>query len=119
MGEIAAKYADVSIITAEDPRSENVGTIIKEIEKGMQKQSIQEVNKENVKDRSGKYYLKISERGQAIHFVINDIALKGDTVVICGKGHERSMAYNGVEYPWSDHEAARKALAGEILKIDR
>ena len=35
----------------------------------------------------------------------------GDTVIIAGKGHERSLCIGTTEYPWSDHAAARDALA--------
>ena len=106
MGAVAAKLAEISIITAEDPRSEGVNKIIAEIEKG-------------IKSNSRVKYYKIPERGEAIYFAINKIAEKGDTVVICGKGHERSMCYGSVEYPWSDQEAAKLALKGQVKKIIR
>ena len=64
-------------------------------------------------------FLKISERGVAISYSIQRIAKKGDTIVICGKGHEKSMAYNGVEYPWSDQDAVKIALRGSVKEIKR
>lgn len=103
MGEISTRIADVSIFTAEDPRSENVRQIVKEMKKG-------------VKNSKALVY-EILERGEAISFAINKIAKKNDIVVICGKGHEKSMAYGKTEYPWSDQEAVKKALKGEVLKI--
>lgn len=105
MGEISAKTADISIFTAEDPRSEDVGKIIDEMAKGARK--------------SGGKFIKIPERGEAIYFAIQKLAEKGDTVVICGKGHEKSMAYAKIEYPWSDQEAVKLALAGKVKTIKR
>ncbi len=106
MGEISAKNADISVFTAEDPRSENVEDIVKEMVKGSDKIKKAEVH-------------TIPERGEAIYYAINKLAKKGDVVVICGKGHERSMGYNGIEYPWSDEEAVKDALKGKVKKINR
>ena len=107
MGEAAAKLADVSVITSEDPRSENPDSIIDEIAAGFQG-----------KKKNSDFY-KISERGEAISFAINSLAKKGDVVIVCGKGHEKSMAYSGVEYPWSDQEAVEVALGGRVKILER
>lgn len=104
MGEISTRLADTSVFTAEDPRSEKVGEIIKQ----MLSQT-----------RKGSKVYKIPERGEAISFAIQKLAKKGDIVVICGKGHEKSMAYDGVEYPWSDQVAVKVALKGGVEKIKR
>jgi UDP-N-acetylmuramoyl-L-alanyl-D-glutamate--2,6-diaminopimelate ligase len=104
MGEIAANLADVIIVTAEDPRTEDVNKIIAEIEKG-------------VATVGGVRCYKIPERGEAIFTAINKLAQEKDLVVICGKGHERSMCYGNIEYPWSDQEAVKLALQGKVKKI--
>jgi len=104
MGEIATRLADIAIFTAEDPRNESINDIINSMEKGALK---------------GKKVYKIPERGEAIRFAINEVAKKGDFVVICGKGHERSMAYGKIEYPWSDAEAVKKALKNRAMFIKR
>lgn len=96
MGIAADKYADFSIITAEDPRTEDVNEICNEIATGF--------NGENEK------YKIMTNRGEAINFAINYLAKGGDIVVICGKGHEKSMCFGKKEYPWSDQEAAKEAL---------
>ena len=105
MGEIASKLADTVVLTAEDPRKEDVNKIINEIVAGIPK-------------GYDNYHIK-QERGEAITFAVNTMAREGDTVVICGKGHEKSMNYDGIEYPWSDREAVEKALQGESLEINR
>ena len=73
---------------------------------------------QGVRNRKTKIY-KIPDRGRAIWYAINKIAQRGDTVVICGKGHEKSMAYKNVEYPWSDRKAVRFALEGKALKLKK
>jgi UDP-N-acetylmuramoyl-L-alanyl-D-glutamate--2,6-diaminopimelate ligase len=44
------------------------------------------------------------------------MAKKGDVVIACGKGHEQSIAFGTIEYPWDDREAMRSALRGAPLK---
>lgn len=94
MGKIACKLADKVILTAEDPRTEKVEEIIEQIVAGCE-------DREKV--------FKVPDRREAIRLVI-DKAREGDVVVICGKGHERSMCFGKTEYPWSDQGEARKAL---------
>jgi UDP-N-acetylmuramoyl-L-alanyl-D-glutamate--2,6-diaminopimelate ligase len=123
MGAISAGFADISIFTAEDPRSEDVNKIIAEMDKGAKNNKAKEVDVSQyigtVDGNKQPVYFRVPERGEAIAFAINEIAKKGDTVVVCGKGHEKSMAYNGVEYPWSDREAIELALTGKVKIINR
>lgn len=105
MAKIATETADSSIFTAEDPRSEDINDIFEDMLAGVTKKTAA--------------FVKVPERGEAIYYAINKCAKRGDTVVICGKAHEKSMAYNGVEYPWDDFRAVGLALSGKILKINR
>lgn len=122
MGEISAKLADVSIFTAEDPRSEKVEDIIGEMIVGARRAGVKEFKPrclgESTHGVRGNIYMNIPERGEGIAFAIQKIAQKGDTIVICGKGHEKSMCYGRVEYPWSDHEAVRAALLGKMKRLN-
>lgn len=122
MGVISASIADITIFTAEDPRSEKIENIIKEmvsrIEKNIALEA--EINYLSSTDYDNKHlYLRIPERGEAISYAIQKLSKKGDTVVICGKGHEKSMAYGVKEYPWSDQDAVRVALKGGVKEIPR
>ncbi|MCX7928105.1 MAG: UDP-N-acetylmuramoyl-L-alanyl-D-glutamate--2,6-diaminopimelate ligase [Patescibacteria group bacterium] len=121
MPQISVNYSDVSIFTAEDPRYEDVNQILDVMSDSARNVGGVEIknfkDEDKFKECKGKLYLKIPERGEAIYFAINKIAQEKDTVIICGKGHEKSMSYNGVEYPWSDKEAVKMALNGEIKKI--
>ncbi|MEK7526275.1 MAG: cyanophycin synthetase, partial [Patescibacteria group bacterium] len=98
MGEISTRLADISIFTAEDPRFEDVNKIISEIISGTKK------NK-----KPNKYY-SIPDRKEAINFAIKELAKNGDIIVICGKGHEKSMNIEGIEYPWSDKNESVNSL---------
>jgi len=99
MGEIAGQLADRVIITAEDPRTEDLNDIMEEIARGCKKAGREEDTE----------FWRIGDRTEAIQFAI-DRAEPGDLVIITGKGHEKSMCFGTTEYPWSDHEAVREAL---------
>ncbi|MDD3532135.1 MAG: UDP-N-acetylmuramoyl-L-alanyl-D-glutamate--2,6-diaminopimelate ligase [Candidatus Shapirobacteria bacterium] len=99
MGQIASQLADLTIITSEDPRTENPDRIAKNIAAGCLPKTKKKI---------------ITNRAKAINFAICQ-AQKGDIVVLLGKGHEQSMCFGKTEYPWSDHEAAQEALK-KLLK---
>jgi UDP-N-acetylmuramoyl-L-alanyl-D-glutamate--2,6-diaminopimelate ligase len=102
MGKVSAELADFSVLTAEDPRSENIFDILSEMVKGA-------VSAGGIE---GKNYIRIPLRGEAIVAAIGR-AKKGDIVGIFGKGHEESMAYKGFEHPWSDLETVNNYLNRE------
>jgi UDP-N-acetylmuramoyl-L-alanyl-D-glutamate--2,6-diaminopimelate ligase len=104
MGETAGRLADMTVITAEDPRTEDLNSIMAEVATGAEKAG----------RREGEGYWKIGDRGEAIDFAIR-AAKSGDLVVVTGKGHEKSMCFGNTEYPWSDHEAVTQSLK-ELLK---
>jgi UDP-N-acetylmuramoyl-L-alanyl-D-glutamate--2,6-diaminopimelate ligase len=97
MGTISAKYADIIVLTAEDPRTEQVEDIIADISMGI----------EAVEGKPEVF--KISDRQEAIGAAVT-MAKEGDFVLITGKGHEKSMNFDGKEIPWSDEEAVEKVL---------
>jgi UDP-N-acetylmuramoyl-L-alanyl-D-glutamate--2,6-diaminopimelate ligase len=95
MGDIGSRLADEVIFTAEDPRTENLWNIIDQMTAG-------------VKENRGHVH-KIPDRQQAINFAVK-LAKPGDTVVVCGKGHEQSMCFGKIELPWSDKAALITAI---------
>ncbi len=100
MGEIASRLADLVVLTAEDPRTENVDKIIDQIAAGCQKAGRIE----------GEKYFRVPDRREAIKFAVQKLAKKDDIIVICGKGHEKSMCFGKTEIPWSDQKEVRLAL---------
>lgn len=99
MGTIAGRLADMSVITAEDPRTERVEDISAEIAAGAERAGA-------VRDQD---YVVIYDRAEAIEWAVAQ-AKPGDLVIACGKGHEPSMCYGTTETPWSEHEAMLAAL---------
>lgn len=93
MGKISAKLSDLSVFTAEDSRSENIFKILAKMANGARSSGAVE----------GKDYVRIAERGEAVAFALS-CAGKGDTVAFLGKGHEKSMAYEGYEHLWNDRK---------------
>lgn len=111
MGEISGRLADVTVLTDEDPRFEYPMKIINEIANGCEKAGIKEmsVKAKDLREASGVFF-KIPSRKEAIRFTLQDLAASNDLILFCGKGHEASMNYKGVEHPWSEHKAVREAL---------
>jgi len=112
LGKAASQYDDIIVLTAEDPRKEGTEKISNEIASGIKGFEIidQSVPSPDFTVQKGKKYVfKIPNRNDAIDFAIT-LAQKGDTVLLTGKGHERSMNYGNGEEPWNEHEAVKKAL---------
>jgi UDP-N-acetylmuramoyl-L-alanyl-D-glutamate--2,6-diaminopimelate ligase len=105
MAETSIELADLTILTAEDPRTESLNGILKEMAGGA-------ISKGG---REGENFWKIPDRGEAIRFAIR-LAKPGDIVLSCGKGHEQSMCFGKTEYLWDDRTAMRAALA-EFLGV--
>lgn len=100
MGEISGRYADLSIITADNSRFENVLDIIEDIKVGMNK-------------TDGEYVV-IPDRKEAIKYSIEH-AEDGDIVLLLGKGHEDYQEIEGVRYPF-DERVIIKEILEEIGK---
>jgi UDP-N-acetylmuramoyl-L-alanyl-D-glutamate--2,6-diaminopimelate ligase len=103
MGGIGGRLADVTVLTAEDPRSESVDDILDQMARGAERAGAVE----------GVSYYRVADRAEAIRFAV-DMAEPGDCVITCGKGHEQSMCYGTVETPWSEHAALRAALRSRL-----
>ena len=115
MGEIAAKFSDFFVITAEDPRTENVEQISEEIAGYANKAGALEVYETELVDRKFRKlpsFIRIPDRQQAINFAVS-IAKSGDVIGLFGKGHEKSMCFGREERPWSEHRAVEIALDGK------
>jgi len=100
MGKVSGRLSDYTVITDEDPRTEDPKKITQAIAKGCKKTG----------GKEGETFFIINDRQKAILFALQKLVKKGDVVGIFGKGHEKSMCYGKTEYHWSDQEEARKAL---------
>jgi UDP-N-acetylmuramoyl-L-alanyl-D-glutamate--2,6-diaminopimelate ligase len=105
MALVAADLADITILTAEDPRTESLDGILAEMSSAMQEKG----------KVVGKDYFVVPDRGNAIRMAVQ-IAQAGDLVIACGKGHEQSMCFGITEYAWDEKTAMQAALA-ELLGV--
>ncbi len=99
MAEKSAILADITIITAEDPRTESLDAILAEMRSAAESRGA--VLNENL--------FIVPDRGRAIELGVQ-MAKVGDVVISCGKGHEQSMCFGETEYLWDDRIAMRAAL---------
>lgn len=105
MAETSAELADITILTAEDPRTESLADILEMMAHGAR-------NKGGIE---GVSFFRVPDRGEAIRLACR-LAQAGDIVLACGKGHEQSMCFGTTEYAWDDGTALRAALA-ELLGV--
>ena len=99
MAEISAREADLTVLTAEDPRTESLDDILAVMRAGCRSQG----------GIAGETFWSVADRGRAIHFACS-LARANDVVLVCGKGHEQSMCFGTTEFPWDDRHATRIAL---------
>jgi len=95
MGEIGGKLADLSILTSDNPRTEDPMKILEAIEAG-------------IKPTGGEYVV-IENRREAIRYAM-EIAEAGDIIVLAGKGHETYQEINGVKYPFDEKVVVQELL---------
>ena len=95
MGEISGRIADYTIITSDNPRTEEPEKIVNQIEEG-------------IKKTNGKYTV-IVDRKEAIAEAIK-MAKKQDIIVLAGKGHESYQEINGVKYPFDERVIVREII---------
>lgn len=95
MGEIIGRMSELSIITSDNPRREDVMDIIEDIKVGMAK--------------SDGNYVVIPDREEAVAYALEH-AEKGDMIILLGKGHEEYQEIDGVKHHYSEREAIVKGM---------
>ncbi|MEP6689478.1 MAG: UDP-N-acetylmuramyl-tripeptide synthetase, partial [Gemmatimonadales bacterium] len=95
MGRIAAEGADLAIATSDNPRTEDPGAIIDDIEQGM----------------GSVPHLRIVDRLAAIHAALGE-ARAGDTVLLAGKGHETYQVLGTEKVSFDERAIVRAATGG-------
>ena len=97
MAQIATKYADISVLTSDNPRSEEPAAIIADMAAGLAA----------VEDSR---YVQIVDRREAIQYAIRH-AQPNDCILIAGKGHETYQIIKDQVLPFDDREVAKEAIA--------
>lgn len=101
MGEVSGRMADLTIITSDNPRSEEPQAIIDDIKVGIGK--------------TGGVYVEICDRKEAIAYAIEH-GEPGDIIVLAGKGHEDYQEIKGVKYPMDERVLIREILEEKSRK---
>ena len=105
MGQVAAEYADYTIVTDDNPYSEDRDAIIAEISSGLSAAG----------KREGHDFAVIPDRREAIEHAIA-MAVDGDAVLLAGKGHEREVHLPDSTYPCYDPERGSRSPARSRLQ---
>ncbi|HEX7063874.1 MAG TPA: UDP-N-acetylmuramoyl-L-alanyl-D-glutamate--2,6-diaminopimelate ligase [Bacillales bacterium] len=99
MAQKAVEYADISVFTSDNPRSEEPEEIIRDMENGVK----------------GESFVSIPDRAEAIHYAVEE-AYPGDIIVIAGKGHETYQILGDRVIDFDDRETAREAIKKILMK---
>lgn len=102
MGEVAARLADYSLVTNDNPRRESPVKIAEQIQKGYGAV------------RHDGFGMELDRR-RAIEDIIN-LARPGDSILIAGKGHETYQEFDDTVVPFDDRAIAREALAARAAR---
>ncbi len=103
MGEVSGNIADFTIITSDNPRTEEPQAILDDIKTGIEK--------------TDGAYIDILDRKEAMRYAIMN-AREGDVIVFAGKGHEDYQEINGVKYHMDERDLIREILEEEdVTKI--
>ena len=95
MGEIGGRLADFSILTSDNPRTEDPFDILRSVEEGIRP--------------TGGQYTVIENRREAIRYALQ-MGREGDVVVLAGKGHETYQEIMGVKRPFDEKVVVRELL---------
>jgi len=110
MGEIASRLCDLSVVTSDNPRTEDPERIIDQILKGVQRTKSRRYSAAALNNGfKEKGYVVEADRQRAIELAIR-VSEPGDTVLIAGKGHETYQIIGTTTRAFDDREEARKAL---------
>ena len=101
MGETSGKMADFTIITSDNPRTEEPQAIIDDIKTGISKTDGE--------------YIEIIDRREAIAYAIHN-GRPGDIIVLAGKGHEDYQEINGKRYPMDERVIIKEILDADALR---
>ena len=116
MGNIATSKSDLSIITFDNPRTEDPMTIMEQIEAGIDRSMVKKYSLQELKGANhSKGYLTIPDRREAIRIAVN-LVQPDDILLISGKGHEDYQIIGSKRHHFSDKEEVIEALALRAAK---
>lgn len=96
MAQVSARLADKVILTADNPRSEEVDDILSDMRQGLEGEALNRT-------------LTIADRAEAIRTACM-LAQSGDYILIAGKGHETYQEIKGIRHPFDDRQVVRSVI---------
>jgi len=96
MGEVACKLSDQVVFTSDNPRTEDAGVILKDMETGL-----------NTAAR--RKFISIIDRREAIKTAVS-LSQPADIVLVAGKGHEKYQEIKGIKNPFDDKQVLREVF---------
>ena len=109
MGEVAARYSDIAIVTSDNPRTEEAEAIIRDILPGVKKHFKQELSLDDVAAGEKRGYVVIQDRREAIRLAVEGLR-KNELLLVAGKGHEDYQIIGTEKSRFDDREEIRSAL---------
>ena len=111
MGAIAARLADIVILTSDNPRSEKPAAILEEIRAGIQTSIMREFTRAEGKMVGRKGFTTIIDRREAIRYAVS-LLVPGDVLLVAGKGHEDYQIIGNRRFAFKDKDEIILALSG-------
>ncbi|MGC1403131.1 MAG: UDP-N-acetylmuramoyl-L-alanyl-D-glutamate--2,6-diaminopimelate ligase [Thermodesulfobacteriota bacterium] len=112
MGRVAGELSHLTMVTSDNPRSEDPYKIIQDVEKGLIDKRIPFIDRKDLnKIPTSPGYALIPDRREAIALAVR-LAQPRDIILIAGKGHETYQIVGSKVLDFDDREEARKALEG-------
>jgi len=111
MGDEATRRSDITIITSDNPRTENPLDIIEQIEAGIDKKVVARLTRRGLNENGHRPgYVIIPDRREAIETAVG-LSRPGDILLIAGKGHEDYQIIGNQRHQFSDREEVSSALS--------
>jgi len=115
MGRIAAEMSDFTIVTSDNPRTEQPLEILKQIKAGITPLGIREYSFEECGSHiTEKGFVMLENRRNAIRLAAR-LAKAGDIILLAGKGHEDYQIIGAIKHHFDDREEAAAALAENLI----
>jgi UDP-N-acetylmuramoyl-L-alanyl-D-glutamate--2,6-diaminopimelate ligase len=109
MGEIAARFSDLVVLTSDNPRTEVAESIMDEIRPGLLQVYARQWSPDEAVVAAGRGFVPVVDRRQAINFAVG-LLQPDDLLLVAGKGHEDYQIIGQERFHFDDREEIRRAL---------
>jgi UDP-N-acetylmuramoyl-L-alanyl-D-glutamate--2,6-diaminopimelate ligase len=109
MGEVAARFSDLAVLTCDNPRTEDPLAILDEVRAGVLRVHARECSIDEARALAGRGFVTIPDRAAAIDFAVSLLG-PNDLLLVAGKGHEDYQILGTRRIHFDDREEVRRAL---------